>query len=65
MMNKKLAQGRHTDWLRSTENSRDSTLGERSDHQIKRSGRTVHRLVPDMSEGRDTRDAWPWSTRAN
>lgn len=63
MMNRKLAQGRHVEWLRSSVHSGEMDLGERSDHQQKRSGRTVHRLLQDMAEGRDISDAWPWPTR--
>ncbi|MGP0223971.1 MULTISPECIES: hypothetical protein [unclassified Paenarthrobacter] len=60
MMNRKLAQGRHVEWLRASAHINETELGERSDHQMKRSGRNVHRLLKDMVEGRDISDATPW-----
>ena len=60
MMNRKLAQGRHVEWLRASAHCNETDLGERSDHQLKRSGRNVHRLLKDMTEGRDISDATPW-----
>jgi hypothetical protein len=60
MMNRKLAQGRHVEWLRSSAHCGEADLGERSDYQQKRSGRIVHRRLQDMAEGRDVSDATPW-----
>ena len=60
MMNRKLAQGRHVEWLRSAAHCGETDADERSDHQSKRSRRIVHRLRQDMAEGRDIRDVWPW-----
>jgi hypothetical protein len=62
MMNRKLAQGRHVEWLRASAHLNESDLGERTDLQLKRSGRMVHRLLQDMAEGRDISDASPWPT---
>ncbi|MGO4246239.1 hypothetical protein AB4Y87_03415 [Paenarthrobacter sp. RAF54_2] len=64
MMNRKLAQGRHVEWLRSSVHCSETDAGERTDHQPTRSGRIVHRLLQDMAEGRDFSDAWPWPTRS-
>ncbi|MFJ4028633.1 hypothetical protein ACIPWF_14755 [Paenarthrobacter sp. NPDC089989] len=62
MMNKKLAHGRHVEWLRASAHFNETDLGERTDLQLKRSGKLVHRLLQDMAEGRDTSDASPWPT---
>lgn len=60
MMNRKLAQGRHVEWLRSSAHCGQADLGERSDYQPKRSGRLIHRLLQDVAEGREIGDATPW-----
>lgn len=62
MMNRKLAQGRHVEWLRASAHFNETDLGERTDLHLKRSGKLVHRLLPDMAEGRDISDASPWPT---
>ena len=60
MMNRKLAQGRHVEWLRASAHYDETNLGERTDQQSKRSGKIVHRLRQNIVEGRDIRDANPW-----
>jgi hypothetical protein len=60
MMNRKLAQGRHVEWLRASAHFNESDLGERTDMHPKRSGKLIHRLLQDMAEGRDISDASPW-----
>ena len=60
MMNRKLAQGRHVEWLRASAQATETDLGEHTGHQVKRSARIVHRLPPDMAEGRDVKDVTPW-----
>ncbi|WP_423183558.1 hypothetical protein [Arthrobacter sp. NyZ413] len=62
MMNRKLAQGRHVEWLRASAPFNETDLGERTNVQLRRSGKLVHRLLQDMAEGRDTRDSSPWPT---
>jgi hypothetical protein len=63
MMNRKLAQGRHLEWLRASAHFNETDLGERADLQLKRSAQLVHRLLQATAEGRDSRDASPWPTR--
>jgi hypothetical protein len=60
MMNRKLAQGRHVEWLRASARSNETHLGERTDLQPNHSGKPVRRLLQDMVEGRNSRDASLW-----
>lgn len=60
MMNRKLAQGRHVEWLQASAQSNETDLGEHTGHQLKRSGSVVHRLLQDMAERRDIKDVTPW-----
>ncbi|MDR6989159.1 hypothetical protein J2Y66_003674 [Paenarthrobacter nitroguajacolicus] len=62
MMNRKLAQGRHVEWLRASAYFKETDLGERTNVQLKRSGKLVHRILQDMPEGRDSSDVSPWPT---
>jgi hypothetical protein len=63
MMNRKLAHGRHVEWLRASVHWNETDPGEQNDHQLKRSGRIVHRLLQDMAEERDVSNAAPWPSR--
>jgi hypothetical protein len=60
MMNRNVAQVRHDEWQRASSRNSETNLGERTDRQLKRSGKVVHRLRWDVVEGHDVRDSTPW-----